>query len=190
MNKKLTFVCFSLLILGAIISFAEEPEDKRENEPISLYESSYTSIDQKDCHTLESDNLGSIQECESFADMKVTVIEGDVRQSITLTRNERQYELKFWNMLSSGFSALGLELEWRYKHNQFDSPLGLIVNLEVNEDEENMEAMSSYLIVSKIREEDICIVSKVPPQKDQHLAAQKILESPDELPCLKSLDFK
>ena len=188
MNKKVVLI--GLCLFTFTLSYADSDDEKREDEKVSLYESSYTSIAQKDCQTLESDNLGSIQNCESFAGMKVTVIEGDIRQSITLTRDDKKYELNFWNTISYGFSSLGLELEWRYKRNQFDNPIGMIVRLEVNEDDEDMEKVTSYLVVSKISEKEICMVGKVSPRKNQHESARIMLEKSAEMSCLNSLELK
>ena len=188
MNKKVVLI--GLCLFTFTLSYADSDDEKREDEKVSLYESSYTSIAQKDCQTLESDNLGSIQNCESFANMKVTVIEGDIRQSITLTRDEKKYELNFWNTISYGFSSLGLELEWRYKRNQFDNPMGMIVRLEVNEDDEDSEKVTSYLIVSKITEKEICVVGKVSPRKSQVESAREMLEQSEQMSCLGSLKLK
>ena len=130
MNKKIILIyIIGLLIFG--LGFVEA-NNKKNRKNSSIYESSYTSIAQKDCRTLESDNLGSIEECESFADIKVMIIEGDIKQGITLTRDGKQYELNFRNAVSYAFISLGLELEWRYRRNEFDNPIALIVSLEVN----------------------------------------------------------
>lgn len=191
MNKKFTFIyVISLFLLGVLSAHANSNYENSEEEKLSMYESSHTSIAQKDCRTLESDNLGSIQECESFAGMKVTVIEGDIRQSITLARDDKKYELSFWNTISYGFSSLGLELEWRYLHNQFDNPVGVIVRLDVNEDEEDSEKVTSYLVVSKITEKEICVVGKVAPQSSQHEVARAMVEKADEMECISSLKLK
>jgi len=191
MNKKSKFIyLIGLFLLGLSSLFADTNYENGKERELSLYESSYTSIAQKDCQTLESDNLGSIQECESFAGMKVTVIEGDIRQSITLTREGKQYDLNFWNTISYGFSSLGLELEWRYLHNQFDNPVGVIVRLEVNEDEDDMEKVTSYLVVSKITEKEICVVGKVTPQKSQKESAREMVEKSATMSCISTLKLK
>jgi hypothetical protein len=156
----------------------------------SNYSSTYTSIEQKDCITLDSDNLGSIQECESFSNIKVKVIEGDIRQSITLTRNEKEYELEFWSTVSSGFSSLGSKIEWRHKLSEPQNPKGMIVRLEVNDDPEDPEHVSSYLVVSKITNEKICVVAKVLPQEKQNEVARKMLDTSTELLCVKEENLK
>jgi len=68
MKKIITFIILFLLVI--ITLHAQE-------QVVSMNSSSYTSIDQKDCITLDSDNMGSVQECESFSDIGVKVIEGD-----------------------------------------------------------------------------------------------------------------
>jgi hypothetical protein len=184
MNKKITLMyILGLFLFG--LNYVKANNKKSDN--CSIYESSYTSIAQKDCRTLESDNLGSIEECESFADMKVTVIEGDIKQGITLTRDNQRYELNFRNAISYSFISLGLELEWRYKRNEFENPLALIVRLEVNNDLENLDKTTSYLIVSKITEKEICIVGKIKSQKNQDDIARQMAEKSKTLSCISSL---
>lgn len=183
MDKKIILVyILGLLFLGSISLQA----DNKKSKDYALYESSYTSIAPKDCRTLESDNLGSIEECESFADIKVTVIEGDIKQGITLTRDNQRYELNFRNTISYAFISLGFELEWRYKRNEFENPMALIVRLEVNEDPEDLDKVTSYLVVSKITEKEICIVGKVEAQKNQDKVARAMAEKSHEMSCISS----
>jgi len=184
MNNKITLIyILGMLLFGSGYIQA----DNKESDNNALYESSYTSIAQKDCRTLESDNLGSIEECESFADMKVTVIEGDLKQGITLTRDGKNYELNFRNAISYTFISLGLELEWRYKRKQFDNPVALITQLDLNDDPEDIEKVRSYLVVSKITENEICIVGKVETQKDQKKIARDMAEKSDTMSCLENI---
>jgi len=184
MKKKITLI----YMLGVFLFGLDSLEaDSKKPDVYSLFESSYTSIAQKDCRTLESDNLGSIEECESFSDMKVTVIEGDMKQGITLTRDNQRHELNFRNLISYAFISLGLELEWRYKRNEFDNPFALIIRLEVNEDPEDLDKTNFYLVVSKITEKEICIVGKVEAQKDQDNVARRMAEASINLSCISSI---
>ena len=184
MNKKITFTyVLALFFFGQALLEADQKEPSSD----SMYESSYTSIAQKDCQTLESDNLGSIEECESFAGMKIIVIEGDIKQGIILTRDNKRYELDFRSVISQGFISLDLELEWRYKRQEFDNPMAMIVRLEVNEDEEDMEKITSYSLVSKITEKEICIVGKVQIEENQDELAYKMAEEAYTMPCISSI---
>ncbi len=180
MNKKITFVTtFITLLLFSFLSHAEEPNHEK-------YISSFTSIDEKDCMTLDSDDIGSIQECESFGDIGVRVVEGDIHQSIILTRKNREYILNFQSTVGIGFSTLGNIIEWRYERGKPKNIKGIIVRLEVNEDPENLDKITSYLMVSKITPNNICVVGKILPQVKQNEFARAMLDSKEELPCLKS----
>lgn len=181
MNKKITFVIlfFSCFITLHAIENA-----------LPINTSSYTSIDQKDCITLDSDNMGSIQECESFSEIGVKVIEGDIRQSVILTRADHEYDLEFSSTVSSAFSSLGLKIEWRHELSNQENLKGMIVRFEVSNDYENLENVTSFLVVSKITEQEICVVAKILPQKNQNQLARDILDAKSEQPCLKQQKVK
>ena len=178
MKKIITFIILFFLTSG--ILYAEE-------KMTSMNTSSYTSIEEKDCIALDSDDMGSIEECESFSGIGVKVIEGDIRQSIILTRNKKEYALDFSSMLSSAFFSLGLTIEWRHELTKPKSIKGLIVQVEVSDDYENLDKVSSYLLVSKITKDTICIVAKISPQKEQKEIAREILDTREDLACLKEL---
>ena len=185
MNKKITFTyVLALFLFGQGLIEAEQNNVVSSD---SMYESSYTSIAQKDCQTLESDNLGSIEECESFAGMKVIVIEGDTKQGIILTRDNKRYELDFGSLVSQGFISLNSDLEWRYKRQEFDNPLAMILRLEVNEDEDDVEKVTSYALISKITENEICVVGKIKTEENQDELVRKMAEEAISMPCLSSI---
>ena len=75
----------------------------------SRYDSQYTSIEPSSCHTLSSDEFSSTQSCPQFGNIHVKVLEGDIRQSITLIRNGKDYPLDFWRTVSPAFSSLGTQ---------------------------------------------------------------------------------
>ncbi len=178
MNKKVTFATiFIYILLFFSVSYAEEPNSGR-------YTSSYTSIDEKDCTTLDSDDIGSIQECESFEDIGVKVLEGDMRQSITLIRQNREYVLDFQSTVSSAFSSLGTKIEWRHEKDNPKNLKGMIVRFELYDDPNNLDKIHSYLVVSKITPHAICVVGKIPPQSKQNELARAMLDAKSELPCI------
>jgi len=178
MKNKITFIAFlSILIFLSSLLNAEEMESK--------FTSSYTSIDEKDCLTLDSDDLGSIQECESFSDITVKVVEGDIRQSIILTRNFKEYILNFQSTITSSFSTLASKIEWRHERDNMKNLKGMIVRLEVNDNEEDLDATTSLLLVSKITTDQICIIGKILPQDKQNEVARKMLDNSDDIPCLR-----
>lgn len=147
-------------------------------------ESSYTSIEEKDCQTIEAENLGSLQNCPSFADIKVQALEGDLRQSLTLIRGDVEYPLELWRTVSMAYSALGPKIEWRYRKGKPGQPYSLITRLNVAEDPENLEKRISYLVVSKITPETICVIGKVPPQAKQNQKARNMADQAASMPCI------
>ena len=62
---------------------------------------------------------------------------------------------------------------------------GMIVRLEVSNNEENLEATTSFLVVSKITSDEICVIGKILPQDKQNEVARKMLDNSENLPCLK-----
>ena len=61
----------------------------------------------------------------------------------------------------------------------------MIVRLDVNDDPDDLDKITSYLIVSKITPNNICIVGKIFPQPKQNELARAMLDAKEELPCLK-----
>ncbi|RUM67661.1 MAG: hypothetical protein DSZ07_08285 [Sulfurovum sp.] len=184
MNKQITFIYLSILFFFGQVSLKAEHKESSNN---SIYETIYTSIDEKDCQTLESDNLGSIEECESFAGMKIIVIEGDMKQAIIVIRDNKRYELDLKSVIPNGFISLGLDLKWIYKHQEFDNPVAMLAHLDVNEDKEDIEKVTSYSLVSKITEKEICIVGKIKIEKNKDKLAYKMAEEAYDMPCISSI---
>jgi hypothetical protein len=119
--------------------------------------------------------------------MKVIVIEGDTKQGIILTRDNKRYELDFGSLVSQGFISLNSDLEWRYKRQEFDNPRAMILRLEVNEDEDDVEKVTSYALISKITENEICVVGKIKTEENQDELVRKMAEEAISMPCLSSI---
>ena len=186
MIKKITFY-FALFLVTLNFCVAEESKDDKIKEQghTSVYESQYTSIAEKDCRTLDSDNIGSIQECKPYRNIRVKVLEGDIRQSITLIRDKKEYDLNFWSTVTYAFSSLGSKIEWRYPIDNPKKPIGMIVRLHANENREDEQKTISYLVVSKITANQICVVGKVFPQANQNVLARRMLEQSTKMPCMR-----
>jgi hypothetical protein len=148
------------------------------------YESSYTSIKENQCHTILADELGSIQECKSFANINVQVIDRDLRQSIILLREGNCYPLNFFAKVSSRWSILGDKIEWRYRKSDKAHPIAMIVRFKVSENLNDPDKMTSYLVVSKIGSDNICVVGKIPPQANQNQLARNMAQRAQNMDCL------
>ena len=155
-----------------------------EDKTNPLNSSSYTSIEQKDCITLDSDNIGLVQECESFENIGVKVVVGDIREGIILTRKGREYDLELLSTFKNIFSSFGSKLEWRHTLTNAKNIKGVIIPLNMSDDSEKLDETSTYLVVAKITADKICVVAKIAPQKEQDEIAREILDTDEGLPCL------
>lgn len=142
----------------------------------------YTNLNYKSCKTLESDTSGAGSyrgRCPGVAGYKLDLLEGDIRQTINvITPAQKTFELNFWYYHSS-FSAVGKKAEWRMKGK---TPVALIVRFNVA-DVEDSTKNTSYLMVSKITKNEICVTDVVSPSKTQNLEAQKLADAAATKPC-------
>jgi hypothetical protein len=160
-------------------------------ENTNIFESSYTSIAAKDC-TLQDSNPVleyASQHCKGFGAINVKVIEEDGRQTINLNRDGEKYPL---NLLPLGFSKLGTTIEWRHHKGQPDKLAGMIVRLNVSKQGSSTDKVISYLMVSKITTDEVCIVGKVRPlsKGKQNKQARLMAEQSADMPCLGLNDKK
>jgi hypothetical protein len=130
---------------------------------------------------MTEDEGGSYKgECKGVGGYKLWLIEGDLRQSITVVDPKgKEYNLKFWEIFG-GFSAVGDKAEWRTKNGK---PHALIVRLNVNEDPDDMFKRTSYLIVAKILPDAACVVDVVSSSKTQNADARKIADASAKAKC-------
>lgn len=149
----------------------------------SQNKSVYTDLDDAKCKTVElSDDEGGSYSgiCPGTASYKLNLIEGDLRQTITVIDPKNlKHELQFWNFLG-GFSAVGPKAEWRLKGK---TPVALIIRLNVNETPEEPNKSTSYLIVAKITRDEICVTDTLKPSRSQNAEARKIADKASDRPC-------
>lgn len=181
MFKRIFYVCIASTFLSSFC-YANKA---------NIFESSYTSIAAKDC-TLQDSNPVleyASQNCKGFAEIDVEVIEDRSRQTLKLSQGSQEYPL---NLLSLGFSKLGATIEWRHKKGQPDDIVGMIVRLNVSEQGSNTGKKTSYLIVSKVTANKICVVAKIPPlsNSQQNKQARLIAEKSVQMPCLDADNTK
>ena len=154
----------------------------------SLYQSSYTPLTEAACRTISIDEarMSTRQQCPGFGNYGVIVTETDLRQSITLTRDGREYPLAFSRSVSPAWSSLGNLAEWRHTPSSPGDPVAMIVRLNVSKNPVDPDVMTSYLVVSKISASGICVVGTIPPAADgrQNRLAREMADKATSLPCL------
>ncbi len=153
-------------------------------------QSIYTSLNTKNCRTLESDTSGAGYyrgQCPGAAGYKLLVEEGDLRQNVTVVApGGRKHSLDLWSVVGSSFSFVGGKAEWRMRGSGRGAvPVALIIRYTVS-DPEDSSKQTSYLSVSKITRAQICVTHKIPPGARANEEARKAADSAADKPCLKA----
>ncbi len=169
-------------LLAAVLGFALPAS------AASTMDSIYTSLDTKDCKTLESheDEGGWYKgRCAGVAGYKLDVSEGDLRQSVTIIApGGKDFPLDLWHNVSGGFSALGQKAEWRVrKDGSKTTPIALIVRFNASEDPAYPEKTTSYLVVSKISATESCITDVVKPIPNANVKARELADIASSKAC-------
>ena len=148
----------------------------------------YTSLDPKQCKNVRTVESGDYEgRCPGVAGYSLLVVEGDLRQNITvITPQKKQHSLELWNVVSSAFSSLGPRAEWRVtKKGAKVVPHALIVRYNASEDVEHPDKLTSYLAVAKITSTSICVIEKIPPAANANEMARVAADSASDKPCLQ-----
>lgn len=151
----------------------------------SKIDSMYTDLSGKACKDTESGDYGGKGRCPGVAGYMLDWAEDDLRQTINVIDPKgRDFPLELWSTVSSGFSALGEKAEWRVsKDGNKIKPLALIVRYNVSEDPDKPEKTTSYLTVSKITPNEVCVTDVVKPGKDANEQARKLADVAASKPC-------
>jgi hypothetical protein len=154
-------------------------------------QSVYTSLERKHCRTLKSnasDAGGSAARCPGVAGYTLLVEEDDLRNNIQVrTPRGGEHSLDLWTIVSGGFSSLGPKAEWRMStRNGKLIPVALIVRFNANEDSAQPDRVTSYLAVSKITAEAICVTDKILPGVKANDEARSAADTAGTRTCLKA----
>jgi len=179
MRTKLLVFSVWIILLSAVGIFAQKAK----------IESVYTSLETKACKTLSQtdEEAGSYEgECPGIGGYKLRLIEGDIRQSINvITPGKKKYELDLFIKVSGGFSSVGAKAEWRVtRKGKTVTPTALIVRFNASENSEDSSIITSYLVVTKITKNEICITDIVKPNAKANEQARKLADSSATKPCI------
>ena len=146
----------------------------------------YTSVGDKSCKTLRTEPGEGTEyegECPGVGGYKLHLLEGDLRQSIdVITPANKTHQLGFW-YISTAFSYISDRIEWRMKGK---IPIALIARFNASEDPEDPERRTSYLVVSKITKDEICVTDVLKPSRTQNAEARKAADSAGSRPCRRT----
>jgi hypothetical protein len=181
-TNLLTFSLFFVLLFAAD-GFAQKAK----------VESVYTSLNTKNCKTLEQSDEGTgwyRGECKGVSGYRLQITEGDIRQSIdVITPNKKKFQLDFARNVSVAFSSVGAKAEWRVvRKDKKLVPFALIVRFDASENPENPTKNTSYLVISKITKTKICITDVIKPSAMANEEARKLADSAPTKSCKISKD--
>ena len=178
--QKLTGMTSSVVIalLWPIASAAQAPVG-----------SVYTDLRPSKCRTTEVDREtgSSVQHCPGVGGYRLLVLDDDSRQSIdVIDAKGKKHELRFWEVVTLGFSSLGDKAEWRVKRTAGGViPRALIVRVNAQEDAEHPERRTSYLTVTRLHGESVCVTHKIPAGREANQKAREAADSAVSAPCLQ-----
>jgi hypothetical protein len=176
LTRKLLF--FLIAILGFFVAVPTQGQPRK---------SVYTSLDAKQCRKLKSSNSEGgdyLGRCPGTAGYMLLVSEGDLRQNIeVVTPQGRKHSLELWSVVSPAFSSLGPKAEWRMSKSK---PVALIVRYNASENPEKPDKTTSYLVVTKITPNEICVTDKLSPGPTANEDARRLADEAATKPCLKS----
>lgn len=167
-----------LLLFGSLeVAFAQE-----------RIESVYSVLASSKCTTLTTDREtgASTQRCPGIAGYKLLVHDDDARQSITVvTPDGKKHDLDFWDVVTLSFSSVGSKAEWRVVRNKRKLiPIALIVRVNASEDAANPNRKTSYLTVTKLTPEKVCVTHRIPQSADANAKARQAADETRAAACL------
>ncbi len=149
--------------------------------------SSYATIAKEHC-TSRSSRAGEqvvIQTCPDFKGIGIRIVKDDVQQHIVLNRNNQQYPLIFKETTTknSTHTTLGPTIEWRLNRGRTNSVVGMIMRVYVHT---SANKKRSFLVVSKVTPQAMCIVGSIPPQRNQNKKARVMVDNSANMPCVSA----
>lgn len=147
--------------------------------------SSYATIAEEHCVAQPSraGEQSVIRVCPRFKGIGISVVNDDLQQHIVLNKDNQQYPLIFKDTMTKNIShvTLGPTIEWRLHRKRGNSVVGMIMRVYVHT---RANKKRSFLVVSKITSQDICIVGNIPPQRNQNKQARRMVDSSVNMPCI------
>ena len=152
-------------------------------------QSVYTSLGGRDCKTVSTHEEGaqSTQRCAGVGGYGLLVDDFDSRMNVTVVApGGKQYDLKYGQVITTAFSAVGEKAEWRVRRQgKRVVPVALIVRLNATEDGAHPEKTTSYLTVAKITQGQICVTDKIGPAANANEEARRAADTAASRPCLE-----
>ncbi len=170
-----------LFIVTASTTWASEAKK------VEKYFSVYTSLEAKDCMTIDGSDLYQdpeidfyTGECPGFGGYQTIVSGGDVRYNVSLKFQEQTIELE--NLAS--FHDAGTKAEWRIERLKTNDgfsakPSALIYRLNFDDYSEatGKSFTNTMLVVARLNGLKTCVIGRVPRSNDMNQKAREIADN-------------
>ena len=127
------------------------------------------------------------EECKGVAGYRLLVASYDIRESVTvISPDGRQHPLDFTRVITLAPSMVGEKAEWRVeKRGNQITPIALIVRVYADENPDAPNQRTSYLSVSKITPDRICVTAKIRNSTNANEQARQAAAVAAYQPCLR-----
>ena len=149
----------------------------------------YSNLTGSGCRTIKTDSEtgGSESRCRGYGKWSLAVLDDDDRMSVNaVSPDGKQSELNFWTVVTPAFSSLGGKAEWRIQKNgKTVKPVALIIRVNATSETDGIPQRQSYLAVSKITDDEVCVVEKITNQRSANQLARAAADRAATKPCLQ-----
>lgn len=175
---------FYKMLTASSIIFALAPMSAAAETITSMY----SSLQPNDCRTLEisEEEAGWYKGiCEGVKGYRLILTEGDLRQDIqVITPAGKTFTLDLGRIVSPAFSSVGEVAEWRIANKRDSRPFALIIRFNAAEYPEQPEKNRSYLVVSKLTPQQVCVTDVVKPIAQANEKARQLAQQAASKTCL------
>ncbi|HJU56959.1 MAG TPA: hypothetical protein VJ715_20405 [Pyrinomonadaceae bacterium] len=150
-------------------------------------QSVYTTLRVGKCKTLGERESFRSMECPGVAGYKLQVEVHDITETLTVIGTDgSKHGLGVGHVGRGGFPAIGTRAEWRVRRERGKLvPVALIVRVTVSEyaggDAPRREV--SYLTVTKITPQEICITKSILAGRNSNMKARRLADKSAGEPC-------
>ncbi|HEX8611756.1 MAG TPA: hypothetical protein VF800_10770 [Telluria sp.] len=155
-------------------------------------ESVYTDLEGKSCKkSIDDKTTGAYTlTCPGVGKFMLHVLDDDGRSSVNVVTPDKQvFALKYWDVVTHGFSSLGKKAEWRV--TRVDGkiiPAALIVRVNaMDQSDPEHPKRVPVLVVAQIRKVEACVVKTIGAGSAAANAEARAIADGPEQPCLESV---
>lgn len=132
----------------------------------------------------------SVKRCPGVSGLALLIHHSDDRASLSiLTREKVTLPLNFWDTVTPTFSTLGPKVEWQLETVQGKRrPVAIVVRVDtVDQTGVAAPRPMSFLVVARIRNDEACVIGKIPVKQANSAQAARTLASARDSKCMPQI---